>query len=84
MIHQKKNKLWTYDFTVITIGSIVSVVGGALSGFGICLLVLDHTDSTFRYTLSIVVYQLPMLVCPVLAGTFLDRVSRKRVIYTLD
>lgn len=81
---EPSKKLWTYDFTVITIGSVVSMVGGSLSGFGISLVVLDYTDSTFLYTLFIVAFQLPMLICPILAGPYLDRMSRKRVIYTLD
>lgn len=79
-----RQTLWTYDFTVITIGSVVSIVGGTLSGFAISLLVLDYTGSTFLYMLFNVCYQLPMLVCPILAGPYLDRMSRKAVIYTLD
>lgn len=80
----QSNRLWTYDFTIITLGSVVSMVGGTLSGFAISLLVLDYTGSTFLYALFNVCFQLPMLVCPLLAGPYLDRVSRKRVIYTLD
>ena len=80
----KTQKLWTYDFTVITLGSVVSMVGSTLSGFAISLLVLDYTGSTFLYMLFIVSYQLPMLVCPILAGPYLDRMSRKKVIYRLD
>ncbi len=84
MENMQSNRLWTYDFTIITIGSVVSMVGGTLSGFAISLLVLDDTGSTFLYALFNVCYQLPMLVCPLLAGPYLDRMSRKRVIYTLD
>lgn len=80
----QSNRLWTYDFTVITLGSVVSMVGGTLSGFAISLLVLDYTGSTFLYALFNVCFQLPALVCPLLAGPYLDRVSRKKVIYTLD
>lgn len=81
---REKNTLWTYDFTVITIGSVISMVGNNLAGFAVSLLVLDFTGSTFLYSLFIACYQLPMLVCPVLAGPYLDRMSRKRVIYSLD
>ena len=80
----KRQTLWTYDFTVITIGSFISLVGSTLSGYALSLVVLDYTGSTFLYMLFNVSYQLPMLICPVLAGPYLDRVSRKRVIYTLD
>lgn len=84
MTNQPKNKLWTYDFTVITIGSLVSLVGNTMASFGISLVVLDYTGSTFLYMLFNVCYQLPMLVMPLLAGPYLDRMSRKRVIYSLD
>lgn len=80
----KRQTLWTYDFTVITIGSFISLVGNALSNFALSLLVLDYTGSTFLYMLFNVSFQLPMMICPVLAGPYLDRMSRKKVIYTLD
>lgn len=76
--------LWTYDFTIITLGSVVSMVGSTLSGFAISLMVLDYTGSTWLYALFNVCYQLPMLVAPLLAGPYLDRMSRKKVIYRLD
>ena len=47
----KLQKLWTYDFTVITIGSLISMVGSSMAGFSISLLVLDYTGSTFLYML---------------------------------
>lgn len=84
MNQSKSNTLWTYDFTVITLGSVVSMVGATLSAFAISIMVLDYTGSTFLYVLFNVCYQLPMLVCPLLAGPYLDRVSRKKVIYRLD
>lgn len=79
-----RQTLWTYDFTVITIGSFISLVGNALSNFALSLLVLDYTGSTFLYMLFQVSFQLPIMICPVLAGPYLDRMSRKKVIYTLD
>ena len=45
------NPLWTKDFTIITIGSVVSMLGSALSGFAMSLLVLDYTKSTFMFAL---------------------------------
>lgn len=80
----EKQTLWTYDFTVITIGSFVSLVGSILSSFAVSLLVLDVTESTFLYMLYNVAYPLPMMLCPVLVGPYLDRVSRRKVIYFLD
>lgn len=77
-------RLWTRDFTIITIGSLISMVGNTLSGFAISIMVLDQTASTFLYVLFNVCWQLPMLVVPLLAGAYLDRFSRKKAIYCLD
>lgn len=80
----KKNTLWTKDFTIITLGSVVSMLGNAMSGFAMSLLVLDYTDSSFLYALYIVLFTLPQVVVPVFSGAILDRFSRKKTIYTLD
>ena len=76
--------LWTWDFTIITVGSIISLIGGVLSSFAMSMMVLDYTGSVFLYALYNASYQIPMLVCPVLAGPYLDRMSRKKTIYRLD
>ena len=78
------NPLWTKDFTIITLGSVVSMLGNALSGFAMSLLVLDFTKSTLYYALYIFFYTLPKLVMPIISGPILDRFSRKKAIYTLD
>lgn len=79
-----KNSLWTKDFSIITLGTVVSMLGNAVSGFAIGLLVLDYTGSVFLYTTFIVAYNLPKVIMPIVAGPFLDRFSRKRMIYSLD
>lgn len=77
-------KLWTRDFTILTLGTVVSMLGNAVAGFAIGLLVLDKTDSVLLYALFMTCYSLPRIVLPMVAGPYLDRFSRKRVIYSLD
>ena len=76
--------LWTRDFTIITVGSIVSMLGNSISGFAISLLVLDLTQSTLLYAVYLALYTVPQLIVPIISGAVLDRFSRKRTIYTLD
>lgn len=78
------NKLWTRDFKIITIGSIISMLGNSIAGFAIGLLVLDYTESTLLFSLFMVIYNMPKIVAPLFAGPYLDRFSRKKVIYNLD
>lgn len=78
------NPLWTRDFTIITLGSVVSMFGNAMSGFALSLMVLDKTASSFLYAVFITVFTLPQMVVPVFSGAVLDRFSRKKTIYILD
>ena len=77
-------KLWTRDFTILTLGSVVSVFGNALSGFAINLVVLDYSHSVFLFVLFLVIFNLPKILVPIIAGPFLDSFSRRKTIYTLD
>lgn len=49
-INKPRQGLWTRDFTIITLGSVVSMVGNSLSGFALSMMVLDYTGSTFLYS----------------------------------
>ena len=80
----ERQLLWTRDFTIITLGTAVSTLGNAIAGFAISLLVLDNTGSTLLYAIFMACYYAPNVVVPLLAGPYLDRMSRKRVIYTMD
>ena len=79
-----KKKLWTRDFTILTAGTVVSMLGNAVAGFAIGLLVYEKTESVLLYALFMTCYSLPRIVLPMFAGPYLDRFSRKRVLYTLD
>lgn len=70
--------LWTRDFTIITLGSVISMFGNAMSGFALSLLVLDYTGSTLLYSIYIVLFTLPQIIMPVLFGAWMDRFSRKK------
>lgn len=76
--------LWTKNYTIITLGTVVSMLGNAISGFALGLIILDYTGSTLLYAVSAVVTNLPKIIMPSLVGPYIDRFSRKKVIYTLD
>ena len=79
-----QNLLWTRDFTIITLGSVVSMFGNAMAGFAMSLMVLDISESTLLYAIFIAAFTIPQLFMPLISGAFLDRFSRKKTIYTLD
>ena len=76
--------LWTRDFTIITVGSVISMFGNAMAGFAISLFVLDFTDKPLYYALYVFLYTLPQLAAPLVAGPLMDRFSRRMTIYSLD
>ena len=84
MKRKSNNTLWTRDFTIISIGSFISMCGNTIISFALGLLVLDYTKSVFLFAIYMVAYTLPMMIMPVIAGPFLDRFSRRKMMYTLD
>ena len=79
-----KNNLWTKNFTIVTVGTITSLLGNAISGVAISLLVYDFTKSSFLLALFMVTYNAPRVIMPVISGPYLDYFSRKKTIYMLD
>lgn len=72
------NRLWTKNYTIITIGSVVSMLGNSMAGFAMSLFVLDYTQSPLYYAIYMFLYTLPQIAAPVLAGPLMDRFSRRR------
>ncbi|NLC05711.1 MAG: MFS transporter [Erysipelothrix sp.] len=78
------NTLWNKNFTIITLGTVVSMLGNTVSSFALAVLILELTNSSFAFALYLALNNLPRLFVPMIAGTFLDRFSRVKVIYSLD
>ena len=70
--------LWTRDFTIITLGSVISMLGNSMSGFALSLLVLDYTGSNLLYAIYIATFTLPQIVMPIFSGAILDRFRVRR------
>ena len=70
-----QNKLWTKDFTTITLGSVVSMMGNSIAGFAMSLFVLDYMESTLLYAIYIFLYTLPQIAAPIISGPLMDRFS---------
>jgi MFS family permease len=77
-------KLWNKNFTIITVGSIISMMGNAVSNFALGLVVYNHTSSTLLYSLFMILNTIPKILIPLIAGPFVDRYSRKKIIVTID
>ncbi len=81
---RKKSGLWTKDFSIITVGSMVSMFGNQMAIFAVSLFALDYSNNTFLYGTMVFLYTLPQILMPFVAGPLLDWFSRRRTIYMLD
>ncbi len=58
--------------------------GGALCNFALGLIVFERTNSPFLYALFLSSTMIPAMIIPMIAGPFIDRYSRRKIIYTID
>lgn len=77
-------KLWTRNFSIITVGTVISMMGNAVSNFALGLVVFNNTNSTLLYSLFIILNTIPKVIVPMLAGPYVDSHSRKNIIVNID
>jgi MFS transporter, DHA3 family, macrolide efflux protein len=78
------NRLWNKNFTILTLGSIISAFGNAAAGISFGILIFTKTGSPLTLALFTVANIVPRLITNFVAGPFVDRHSRKRIIVALD
>ncbi|HRX14153.1 MAG TPA: MFS transporter [Eubacteriales bacterium] len=76
--------LWNKNFTILVIGSFISMMGYTCASFAMSLLVYDESQQVLFFALTQVAAMLPRIIMPMLAGTYFDRHSRARSIFKLD
>ena len=79
-----RSPLWTKNFTIITVGSLISMMGNAVTKFALGRLIYDQTESTLLYSLFLFTSTFARVVVPLVAGPYLDRVSRRDTIIRVD
>ena len=60
--------LWTRDFTIITVGTVISMFGNAIGGFATSLMVLDISKSTLLYAVYLAMFTIPQIIMPLFSG----------------
>ena len=79
-----KHTLWTFDFTIITLGTIISAIGSVAMNFALSLVVFDQTSSTLATGIFAAVSFLPSTLIPLLCAPYVDTHIRKHIIVRLD
>lgn len=82
--NMKEKTLWTKNFTIITLGTLISSIGGVAMNLGLSLVVFDQTQSTWLSGVYAAISMLPGIALPILLGPVIDRMNRKHIIVGLD
>ena len=83
-IASKQNKVWNKNFTLLTIGSFISMMGSYMASLAISFTVFDMTKSVFLFAMFNVAYYIPKLVITPLLGPIIDKYSRKKIVIGTD
>ncbi len=81
---EQKQTLWTKNFTIITLGTVISAIGGTAMSFALSFVVFDNSQSTLLAGIFNAVSMLPAMILPVVFSPYLDHFRRKPVIVGLD
>ncbi len=80
----KSKKLWTKDFSCITLATVLSAVGGEAMTLPVSLLVFDETQSAFLSSLVMICGILPDVLLPIFIAPFIDKAGKKKWILGMD
>jgi MFS transporter, DHA3 family, macrolide efflux protein len=70
--------------TRLLVGTMVSMLGSAFTGFALGVWVFQHTGSAAEYTVTLVLNLLPGIVFAPVAGALVDRLSRRTILMASD
>src|SRR5689334_5306842 len=71
-------------FTLLWMSQLVSTIGSALTSLAVSILVYRLTGSALSVALMLMATVLPSLLVGLIAGVFVDRLSRKHVMIATD
>lgn len=72
-----KPRLWTRDFSLLTVATVLGAAGGITGSVALSFLVYDETGSTLAAALLIATQLVPSFVLPLMVAPVLDRYPRK-------
>lgn len=76
--------LWTRDFSLVTLATILGAAGGIAGDFALSFLVFDETGSTLASALIVAIQLVPHILVPLAVSPFMDRLPRKAFLVAGD
>jgi DHA3 family macrolide efflux protein-like MFS transporter len=83
-VKQEKKVNFKQNFTLLLLGRVVSNISTVAFNFALSLYVLDLTKSSAAFATIISFAILPGVFCNILAGVFVDRHDKKKIIVLSD
>ena len=71
------NTLWSKNYTLVTLATILGAAGGIAGNFALSFLVYDETGSTLAAAILIAIEVFPNFLIPLLFSPIMDRLPRK-------
>ena len=71
-------------FTIVWVGQIISLLGSAMTGFGVTLWIYEGTEKATALALGGFFYMMPLLLLSPVAGALVDRYNRKLMMMLSD
>lgn len=83
-MNTRRSTLWTPNFTIITLGTIISAMGGVAVNFSFSFVVFDNSQSTLLAGIFSAISMIPGILLPILISPYLDHFKRKPIIVGID
>ena len=83
-MHRDEPTLWTRDFTLVTLATVLGCAGGIVGEFALSFFVFDETGSTLASALIIAIQLVPHVFVPLIVSPFMDRLPRKTFLVAGD
>ncbi len=83
-MHHDRPALWTRDFTLVTLASIIGAAGGIAGSFALSFFVFDETGSTLASALVVAIQLVPHVFVPLAISPVMDRLPRKAFLVAGD
>ncbi|MCL2610565.1 MAG: MFS transporter [Defluviitaleaceae bacterium] len=81
---QKKEKLFTRNFSLLVIGQIISILGNMVLTFALPLYVLEISGSPRLFGLLLGLSNIPLLLFSPIGGIIADRLKKQKIMFWLD
>ena len=79
-----KRTLWTKNFRLVTLATVLGAAGGIAGGFALSFLVFDETGSTLASALIVAIQLVPHMFLPLFIAPLMDRLPRKAFLVAGD